>query len=147
MTYEKTVPCRKLSSIGQNGPAYLALKQRGDIDQAAEAFRRAQALHEASMMFQAASQATRPPPLAPATGKHCCSVEKLPSALRLAPNFAVAHYQLGLALHEKHEGAQAAAEFDKAYQLEPRIHFAGATTRLPVLLHRPTTAPIVCFAW
>jgi hypothetical protein len=59
----------------------------------------------------------------------------------------VAHYQLGLAMHEKHDDAQTAAEFDEAYQLEPRIRFAAATTGLPDLFHRPTTAPIVCFAW
>jgi tetratricopeptide (TPR) repeat protein len=109
----------------QNGAAYLGLgkvlKRRGDIDGAAEAFRRAQALNEASMTFQAAIQATGTGALLRRQGDIAGSVEKLRFALRLSPTFALAHYQLGLALHEKHDEAQAAAEFENASKLDPRL--------------------------
>jgi Flp pilus assembly protein TadD/mono/diheme cytochrome c family protein len=109
----------------RNGSAYLTLgkvlKQRRDIDGAAEAFRRAQALNEANMTFQAALQATETGALRRRQGDIDGSVEKLRFALRLSPNLGVAHYQLGLALHERHDDAQAAAEFDHASKLDPRL--------------------------
>lgn len=109
----------------QNGPAYEALgrvlKQRGDIDGAAAAFGKAQALKEADLTLQAAGQATMTGALLRRRGNVAGSIEKLRFAIRLAPNLALAHYQLGLALQEKHDDAQAAVEFGKASQLDPRL--------------------------
>jgi superkiller protein 3 len=73
------------------------------------------------MTFQAAIQATGTGALLRRQGDIAGSVEKLRFALRLSPTFALAHYQLGLALHEKHDEAQAAAEFENASKLDPRL--------------------------
>jgi tetratricopeptide (TPR) repeat protein len=48
-------------------------------------------------------------------------MEQLQSALKLAPNYAPAHYHMGLALRQKGDAAQAAAEFERAHQLDPRL--------------------------
>ena len=109
----------------QNGPAYealgIVLKQKGDIDGAAAAFGKAQALKEVDLTLQAATQATMTGALLRRRGNVAGSIEKLRFAIRLAPNLALAHYQLGLALQEKHDDAQAAVEFGKASQLDPRL--------------------------
>jgi Flp pilus assembly protein TadD len=41
--------------------------------------------------------------------------------LKLAPNHAPAHYQLGLALRAQGDNAQASLEFERARQLDPRL--------------------------
>ena len=49
------------------------------------------------------------------------AIEQFRAALKLAPDHAPAHYQLGMALREKGDLAQAATEFEKAHQLDPRL--------------------------
>ena len=49
------------------------------------------------------------------------AIEQFRAALKLAPDYAPAHYQLGMALREKGDLAQAATEFEKAHQLDPRL--------------------------
>ena len=49
------------------------------------------------------------------------AIEQFRAAMKLAPDYAPAHYQLGMALREKGDLAQAATEFEKAHQLDPRL--------------------------
>lgn len=49
------------------------------------------------------------------------SIEKLRLALKLTPNFAPAHYQLALALRERHDLTRATSEFNRARELDPRF--------------------------
>lgn len=109
----------------RNGAAYqmlgIVLKQRGDIDRAAEAFRRAQIVKEQGETFQAASDAISTAALLRRQGDLRGSIQKLRFALSLIPNYALAHYQLGLALRQNHDDAGAVEEFGKAYQLDPRL--------------------------
>jgi Flp pilus assembly protein TadD len=49
------------------------------------------------------------------------AIEKFRAALKLAPDFAPAHFQLGMAFLRKGDSAQASAEFEKAHQLDPHL--------------------------
>ena len=49
------------------------------------------------------------------------AIDKFRAALKLAPDFAPAHFQLGMAFLRKGDSAQASAEFEKAHQLDPRF--------------------------
>jgi Flp pilus assembly protein TadD len=67
------------------------------------------------------------------------SIEKFRAALKLSPDFAAAHFQLGVALHEKGDVAQASAEFEKAHQLDPHLkppQFASTPPATPVDVRR-----------
>jgi len=49
------------------------------------------------------------------------SIGQFREALRLEPNYAAAHYNLGLALREKGEAGAASAEFQRAKELDPSL--------------------------
>src|SRR5438128_11256782 len=48
-------------------------------------------------------------------------VSQFRSAIKLVPTYAPAHYQLGIALQQKGEKAEATQEFQKAEELDPRL--------------------------
>jgi tetratricopeptide (TPR) repeat protein len=99
----------------------MALKQQGDTHGAAEEFLRAETLNKATMNTQAATLATHTGARQLRQGDVEGSIQQFRSALKLAPDFAPAHYQLALALKQKGELAQAQAEFEKAHQLDPHL--------------------------
>lgn len=107
----------------QNGPAFvtlgMALKKKGDIDGAAKAFQTAQTLSESANTFQAATQLTGTGALLRRQGNFAEAAEKLQFALRLAPDFSPAHYQLGLTLLAEHRSAEAEIEFNRV--ADPRL--------------------------
>jgi Tfp pilus assembly protein PilF len=46
-------------------------------------------------------------------------------AIRLKPNYAEAHYNLALALHQENKEAESRAEYEKAYVLAPELRNAS----------------------
>jgi Tfp pilus assembly protein PilF len=48
--------------------------------------------------------------------------EALKHAVLLKPNYAVAHYNFALSLHQVGEDAEAQRELDRAYQLDPKLN-------------------------
>jgi Flp pilus assembly protein TadD len=62
------------------------------------------------------------------SGKHMLDVGDLEgaisqfrNAIRLSPSYAPAHYQLAVALSRKGDKAEAAEEFQKAAELDPKL--------------------------
>jgi Flp pilus assembly protein TadD len=49
------------------------------------------------------------------------AISQFRSATKLAPDLAVAHYQLSIALSRKGEKVEAAAELKRAQELDPRL--------------------------
>jgi Flp pilus assembly protein TadD len=109
----------------RNPSAYQELamveKQRGNVDGAAAAFHKAEELKRVSRPLQAAQLAT-------ATGTELLQKGELPKAiakfefaLKLDPNLAAAHFELGMASWRQHNRARASAEFEKARTLDPRL--------------------------
>ena len=49
------------------------------------------------------------------------AISQFRTAIKLAPNLAAAHYQLSLALSRKGEKQEAAAELQRAKELDPRL--------------------------
>ena len=49
------------------------------------------------------------------------AISQFRTAIKLAPNLAVAHYELALALSRKGEKAEAAEELQRAKQLDPKL--------------------------
>jgi tetratricopeptide (TPR) repeat protein len=58
------------------------------------------------------------------TGRLPEAVEQYEQALRLQPDYAVAHYNLGNALLELRRVPEAAGHFEQAVRLEPRFDAA-----------------------
>ena len=99
----------------------MVYKQKGDQTQAGDEFKKAEALNKERMNVQAATLATNTGARQLREGNVNGGIEQFRGALKMAPNFAPAHYQLGLALRQKGDLAQASAEFQKAYQLDPHL--------------------------
>ena len=96
-------------------------KQKGDQTHAADEFKRAEALNRERMNVQAAMLATNTGAKQLREGNMSGGIEHFRAALKMAPNFAPAHYQLGLALRQKGDLAQASREFQRAHQLDPHL--------------------------
>ena len=99
----------------------MVYKQKGDQTQAGDKFKKAEALNRERMNVQAATLATNTGARQLREGDLNGGIEQFRAALKMAPNFAPAHYQLGLALRQKGNLAQASAEFQKAHQLDPHL--------------------------
>jgi Flp pilus assembly protein TadD len=87
----------------------------------AQASQRAQYLKEQGETLRAATEVVSTAARLRGEGNLSGAIERLRFALNLTPQDALAHYQLGLTLRDKQDDAGAAEEFDKAYQLEPRL--------------------------
>src|SRR5262249_1104103 len=96
----------------------MSLRQKGDIAGAAKAFQKAEALKRVRITFQAATALLSTGTRLLREGDTSGAVAKFGMAIKLAPNFAPAHYQLGLAFRAKNDHARAIAEFDKVLQLD-----------------------------
>jgi Flp pilus assembly protein TadD len=81
----------------------------------------AETLNKALMNTQAATLATNAGVKQLRQGDREGAINQFNNALKLAPDYAPAHYQLALALQQKGDVEQARAEFDKAHQLDPRL--------------------------
>jgi tetratricopeptide (TPR) repeat protein len=112
-----------------NWEAYLQraeiLKERKDISGAVEFFRKGQAIRDRQMVVQAAILATKAGSKLLREGNPEEAAGKFEFALKLVPNFALAHYQLGLSLSAENQHSQANAEFALARKLNPRLKPPG----------------------
>jgi Flp pilus assembly protein TadD len=97
------------------------LRQQGDTAGADAESRTGEQLAKQKTSLQAAIFATN-------SGNHLLNVgdidgaiSQLRNAVKLSPNYAVAHYQLAVALSRKGERTEAAQEFQKATELDPRL--------------------------
>ena len=53
------------------------------------------------------------------------AISQFRSAINSEPNYAAAHYQLGLALQQSGKKDEAKKEFDKAAELNPKLTESG----------------------
>lgn len=100
----------------------MVLRQKGDLQAAGVEFAKSEAINKTKVDFQAATLATNSGAALLRRGEVARAIEKLQAALHLAPGFAPAHYQMGLALRAKGDKGQAAEEFQKAHQLDPHFN-------------------------
>ena len=99
----------------------MTLRMKGDINGAAEEFKKVEELNKALMNTQVATLATNAGAKQLRAGDIEGSISKFRLALKLAPDFAPAHYQLALALLGRGRHEEALAEFGRAHQLDPRL--------------------------
>jgi Flp pilus assembly protein TadD len=99
----------------------MVLRQKADPNGASAEFQKADALNKAKMDTQAATLATNTGAKQLRQGDVNPAIEQFRNALKLAPDYAPAHYQLALALERKGDLDQARTEFDKAQQLNPHL--------------------------
>ncbi|MGH7867590.1 MAG: tetratricopeptide repeat protein, partial [Candidatus Dormibacteraceae bacterium] len=99
----------------------MVLRKRGDRAGAAKEYQEAQALNQALANRQAATLSTNTGAKELQEGQVDSAIARFRAALKLAPDFASAHYQLGLAFLKKGENGRAAAEFQKAHALDPNL--------------------------
>jgi Flp pilus assembly protein TadD len=97
------------------------LRQKHDLQGAAEEFRQAETLNKALMNTQAATLATNAGAKQLRQADLEGAINQFNNALKLAPDYAPAHYQLALALEQKGDLDRARAEFNKAHQLDPHL--------------------------
>jgi len=97
------------------------LKQKNDAEGAAAQFRQADSLNKEKMNVQAATLTTNTGARQLREGDAQGALEKFRAASKLAPDYAPAHYQMGLALLKTGKIQEARAEFEKAHQLDPRL--------------------------
>ena len=109
----------------QDAGAHQALgtvyQQKGNTTAASEEFSRSEEINKAKMNVQAATLATNTGANQLLEGDVDGAIEKFRAALKLAPDFAPAHFQLGMAFLRKGDNAQASAEFEKAHELDPHL--------------------------
>jgi len=97
------------------------LRQLGDSEGAAAESKAGLEIGKEKTNQQAALFATNSGRRLLNTGDLEGAIAQFQSAIRAVPNYAAAHFQLGLALKRKGEGEEAAREFQKAHDLDPRL--------------------------
>jgi Tfp pilus assembly protein PilF len=98
-----------------------ALRQKGEIEAARAEFAEAARLNKLKSDNQAAIFATNTGAQKLKEGDLDAAIERFEAALKLDPEYAPAHYQLGLALQKKGNSAAAQAAFKRAQQLDHRL--------------------------
>ena len=101
------------------------LRQLGDADGAATESRKGMELLKQKSSEQAAVFATNSGRRLLNAGDLDGAISQFRTAIQSMPEYAAAHYQLGLALQRKGENGEAAKEFEKAAVLDPRLKAPG----------------------
>ncbi len=111
--------------LGENPSGYQQLaileKQKGDVDAAAAAFHQAELLRNQAKLRQAAQAATIVAKRLLQGHDIQGAVHKLEFALSIDAGLAETHFQLALVLQDQHDEARARLEFQKAFELDPRL--------------------------
>ena len=93
----------------------------GDTAGAEEESKISANLSKQSTSLQAATFATNSGKRLLTVGDVDGAIAQLRNAVRLAPNYALAHHQLAMALTRKGEKSEAEQEFKKAKELDPSL--------------------------
>jgi Flp pilus assembly protein TadD len=97
------------------------LRQLGDNEGAAAESKAGTEISKEKNNQQAALFATNSGKRLLSAGDLEGAISQFKSAIQALPNFAPAHFQLGLALQRKGDKAESAREFQKARELNPRL--------------------------
>ncbi len=101
------------------------LRQQGDPEGAKAAQARAEAITRTASNLQAATLATNTGVRLLEAGDLEGAVLQFRAALKLAPEFAPAHYHLARALRKSGKESAAQKEFQKAAELDPKYKAHG----------------------
>jgi Flp pilus assembly protein TadD len=93
----------------------------GDSGGAAEEARAGAKLTAATNNLQAATFATNSGKRMLSAGDLEGAISQFQAAIRSSPDYAAAHYQLGLALKQKGDKDEARKEFQRAVDLDPHL--------------------------
>ena len=97
------------------------LRQMGDTAGAQAESRTGESLTKERLSLQGATFATNSGKRMLNAGDIDGAIAQFRSAVKLSPDYAPAHYQLGLALARKGEKGEASKEFQKASELDARL--------------------------
>jgi protein O-GlcNAc transferase len=97
------------------------LRQLGDAQGAAEEAKAGAKIAASSNNLQAATFSTNSGKRLLAAGDVDGAIAQFRSAIHSEPNYAAAHYQLGLALSQQGHKDEATAEFQRAAELDPHL--------------------------
>ena len=97
------------------------LRQLGDAQGAAEEAKMGAKIAAATNNLQAATFSTNSGKRLLTTGDLDGAISQFRSAVNSDPNYAAAHYQLGLALRQQGHNDEASKEFQKAAALDPNL--------------------------
>jgi len=97
------------------------LRQLGDAEGAATESRAGTEIAKQKTSEQAALFATNSGRRLPNAGDLEGAISQFRSAINSAPNFAAAHFQLGMALRQQGKIAEAQKEFKRAVALDPLL--------------------------
>ncbi|HMY72382.1 MAG TPA: tetratricopeptide repeat protein, partial [Blastocatellia bacterium] len=98
-----------------------ALRQKGEMEAARAEFQEAARLNKLKSNNQAATFDTNTGTQKMKEGDLAAAISLFESAIKKDPNYAPAHYQLGLALRKKGQTKAAAEAFQRAQQLDRRL--------------------------
>jgi Flp pilus assembly protein TadD len=101
------------------------LRQLGDAEGAAEEATAGARIAASTNSLQAATFATNSGKRLLGAGDVEGAIAQFRSAINSEPNYASAHYQLGLALRQTGKTDEAKKEFQRAAQLDPRLTVPG----------------------
>jgi tetratricopeptide (TPR) repeat protein len=101
------------------------LRQLGDSQGAAEEAKAGAKIAASTNNLQAATFSTNSGKRLLGAGDIDGAIAQFQSAIHSEPNYAAAHYQLGLALQQRGEKEEAKREFQKAVELDPQLAVPG----------------------
>ena len=101
------------------------LRQSGDAEGAAKEAKEGARISASVNNLQAATVSTNSGKRLLAAGDLEGAITQFRSAIRSEPNYAAAHYQLGIALRQNGQPDQAGREFEKASELDPQLKPPG----------------------
>jgi len=97
------------------------LRQSGDAEGAAAEAKEGARISASMNNLQAATVSTNSGKRLLAAGDLEGAITQFRSAIHSEPNYAAAHYQLGLALRQNGQAGEAKKEFEKASELDPQF--------------------------
>jgi tetratricopeptide (TPR) repeat protein len=97
------------------------LRQLGDAQGAAEEAKAGARISASSNNLQTATFSTNSGKRLLGVGDVDAAIAEFRSAIRSEPNYAAAHYQLGLALQQSGKKDEAKKEFERATELDPHL--------------------------